>query len=395
MAPTPRLTCGARRSRGLARSLLARFLATGLTVLALRASAGAQGHTELAVYANAQGELVIDGFSSGPAPVEESACLGGTCLYSGIDPGLLLEEDDAPGQGLVALAPGTHVYLTVDAADPEVRVRFNGANGTSFDLGPAPSHVHIEWMLQLPEGVYGSYDLSFHLTADGYTGSPSVSLQVSNLGEAPTPTPSPPPTPSPTPSPTPKPTSTPTRTPPPFVTPTPSPSPTPFRTPTPGVPPTSTPRPTPTSVGPTPVRTATPVATRTPRPTLTPVRTPAPTATPIGPTPPGGTPTPRPTASSAAAGVRPGRDGNSVLVNKDIGGERWAISKNADGTITGNVFFPDGRPPAFVFCEETGDDGENLQLACYGSDRCSAAPCPPEAWNFIADVELPLAFFNP
>ena len=101
-------------------------------------------------------------------------------------------------------------------------------------------------------------------------------------------------------------------------------------------------------------------------------------------------------AASAQSGLQITPDGQQTIVSKDIGGQRWAIARNAsDGRITGNVFFTDGRAPAFVFCEETGDDGENLQLACYGSDRCAAAPCAPEAWSFIAEVELPLAFFEP
>ena len=64
-----------------------------------------------------------------------------------------------------------------------------------------------------------------------------------------------------------------------------------------------------------------------------------------------------PVRAQPAAGTRTTPDGKQVLISKDVGSERWAISMNLDdGTVTGNVFRP-GAEPSFVWCERTGDDG--------------------------------------
>lgn len=102
----------------------------------------------------------------------------------------------------------------------------------------------------------------------------------------------------------------------------------------------------------------------------------------------------------AQSGVRDSRDGTQILVNKDVGEERWAIAyDHATGTITGNVFFPDGGDPAFIWCAQEGDispvesGAPDLELACYGSDACEDAPCAGPAWELIAEVTLPVSFF--
>ena len=101
-----------------------------------------------------------------------------------------------------------------------------------------------------------------------------------------------------------------------------------------------------------------------------------------------------PSASPQSAVQLP-PDGNGTLITKDVAGERWAISRNPDGTVTGNVFTPDGGPPSFVWCEETGITGAEVTLSCRGADRCALAPCPPDRWSFISDVTLPTSFFLP
>jgi hypothetical protein len=98
-------------------------------------------------------------------------------------------------------------------------------------------------------------------------------------------------------------------------------------------------------------------------------------------------------AADAAAGVRTTPDGARTLLSKDVGGQRWAITRNPDGTVTGNVFLPAGGEPSFVWCEQTGDDGSQVSLRCLGADRCRAEPCDPARWRFIASVTLPNAFF--
>lgn len=100
------------------------------------------------------------------------------------------------------------------------------------------------------------------------------------------------------------------------------------------------------------------------------------------------------------SGVRESRDGRQILVNKDVGEERWAIAyDHATGTVTGNVFFRDGSDPAYIWCGPTGTPGEiepgapDLSLSCFGSDPCEDAPCAGPAWSPIANVTLPVSFF--
>jgi hypothetical protein len=100
--------------------------------------------------------------------------------------------------------------------------------------------------------------------------------------------------------------------------------------------------------------------------------------------------------AAAQSGVQITPDGGQILISKDVGAERWAIALNAeDGTVTGNVFFPDGGPPQFVWCEELSRAGENVTLACFGAEACPLAPCFEHEWGFIADVTLPESFFRP
>lgn len=129
---------------------------------------------------------------------------------------------------------------------------------------------------------------------------------------------------------------------------------------------------------------------------------------------------PRASLAQSDTGVQVTPDTNRVLVSKDVGDERWAITRNDDGTVTGNVFRSDGGDPSFVWCEQTGgddddffddfldflddligddddDDGndDELQYRCFGADRCENTPCTTDEWSFIADVSLPESFFRP
>ncbi|MDG2307651.1 MAG: Kazal-type serine protease inhibitor [Candidatus Binatia bacterium] len=89
-------------------------------------------------------------------------------------------------------------------------------------------------------------------------------------------------------------------------------------------------------------------------------------------------------------------DDARTLISKDVGAERWAITRNlVDGSVTGNVFFPSGGPPVFIYCEETAQNGTDLDFDCYSSNLCSAAPCPGEQWELLASVTLPESFFLP
>ena len=109
----------------------------------------------------------------------------------------------------------------------------------------------------------------------------------------------------------------------------------------------------------------------------------------------------RPAAAQPAAGTRTTPDGKQILISKDVGGERWAISLNlGDGTVTGNVFRP-GAEPSFVWCERTGDEGAldpvtgEIRYACRGAAPCDASPCDASSWTVLGEVSLPGEFFLP
>ena len=107
-----------------------------------------------------------------------------------------------------------------------------------------------------------------------------------------------------------------------------------------------------------------------------------------------------PLASDAPAappsGVQITPDMNHVLVSKDVGAERWAITRNADDhTVTGNVFAGADSVPKFVWCDQTGEGGGNVDLRCYGANQCNHAPCTSDQWSPIGAVSLPLTFFEP
>ncbi len=105
---------------------------------------------------------------------------------------------------------------------------------------------------------------------------------------------------------------------------------------------------------------------------------------------------------AAQSGVQWTPDTARVLVNKDVGVERWAITLNlSDFSATGNVFFSDGGDPAFIWCDKTGQDfddsvGElDLVYSCYGADR-GVGGFTSGDWSLISDeVVLPLSFFIP
>jgi hypothetical protein len=107
-------------------------------------------------------------------------------------------------------------------------------------------------------------------------------------------------------------------------------------------------------------------------------------------------------AHAQKSGVQWTPDAARLLVNKDVGAERWAITLNlSDYTATGNVFFTDGSDPAFIWCEKTGEAydagvGElDLQYRCFGADP-GLGGFAEEDWTLISDtVVLPLSFFIP
>ncbi|MBI3767826.1 MAG: hypothetical protein HY271_04930 [Deltaproteobacteria bacterium] len=101
-----------------------------------------------------------------------------------------------------------------------------------------------------------------------------------------------------------------------------------------------------------------------------------------------------PHVAGAQSGMQVTPDSKRTLINKDVADERWAITHNADGSVTGNVFFPGGGPPKFVSCQELAHTGGDVTLTCSGADACVLAPCDAGEWAFIAQVTLPETFFG-
>jgi hypothetical protein len=97
-------------------------------------------------------------------------------------------------------------------------------------------------------------------------------------------------------------------------------------------------------------------------------------------------------AQGGASGIQVTLDLDRVLVSKDVAGARWAITfdRTTDAAI-GNVFFPDGGEPGFLFCRK--------QLIgnvfnCFGAGPCAGGRCTSD-FGVVGAVELPEDFFDP
>ena len=113
--------------------------------------------------------------------------------------------------------------------------------------------------------------------------------------------------------------------------------------------------------------------------------------------------TPGTTAAARAAAVPTERasglqitpDERRTLISKDVAGQRWAITRNADDdTVTGNVY-RDAGEPLFVWCTQKDGAGTDVELSCSGASSCAAGGCTADDFAFIADVTLPRSFFTP
>ncbi len=90
------------------------------------------------------------------------------------------------------------------------------------------------------------------------------------------------------------------------------------------------------------------------------------------------------------SGIQFSPDGKRIFVSKDVGGQRFAITRNADDhTVTGNVFSFDGGAPKFIVCVENGSE---VRVRCAVADPCSSPACP-EAFVDVGDRQLPPDFF--
>src|SRR6188768_4254019 len=108
----------------------------------------------------------------------------------------------------------------------------------------------------------------------------------------------------------------------------------------------------------------------------------------------------------AGDGVQITTDAGEILVNKDVGTERWAIrldlSEDHPLNVTGNIFKTDGSPPVFVQCDIRDIQGSADTLrdalfsySCFGANRCPVAPCSSTQWEKIGDVQIRGSFFLP
>lgn len=92
-------------------------------------------------------------------------------------------------------------------------------------------------------------------------------------------------------------------------------------------------------------------------------------------------------AQGRASGLQITPDQKRVLISKDVGGSRWAITRNfSDGSVTGNVFDTAGGDPTFLFCVQRSASIEDVGLACYGAPRCVTGPCGAVDFQKLADV---------
>lgn len=79
-------------------------------------------------------------------------------------------------------------------------------------------------------------------------------------------------------------------------------------------------------------------------------------------------------------------DGRRTLVNKDVNGERWAITYDRDRrAVTGNVLLPAGGA-TFIDCAIVQVAGDTLTLACRIADGAG--------WRDVGPVTLPTSFLE-
>lgn len=98
-------------------------------------------------------------------------------------------------------------------------------------------------------------------------------------------------------------------------------------------------------------------------------------------------------STGAPSGVQRAVSGSGLLVSKDVGAERWAISYDPDEqTVFGNVFRSGGGEPAFIFCRAELGAEPNL-YRCFGADRCPDDVCQASDWSELGAFPVPEDFF--
>jgi hypothetical protein len=97
-------------------------------------------------------------------------------------------------------------------------------------------------------------------------------------------------------------------------------------------------------------------------------------------------------AGARESGIQFSPDDKRVFVSKDVGGQRFAITLNTDdGTVTGNVFSPEGGEPKFIFCAPLPPVAN--RFTCAVADACIASPCDGQFID-VGERTLPADFFT-
>lgn len=93
------------------------------------------------------------------------------------------------------------------------------------------------------------------------------------------------------------------------------------------------------------------------------------------------------TDARAQSAVSFSPDSRFVLVQKNLGDQRWAIVRDqSDRSVTGNIFNP-GGDAQFVWCRNLG--GESYE--CVGNSGCTFGGCD---WAPLGTVTVPESFFQ-
>lgn len=95
----------------------------------------------------------------------------------------------------------------------------------------------------------------------------------------------------------------------------------------------------------------------------------------------------------------------TILVQKDVGAERWSITLSLEESwpleATGNVFRENGSA-VFLQCRPVdvlGDPNDirnaSIVYNCFTAGTCPSAPCSAGQWSFLSEVAIPGTFFLP
>jgi len=93
---------------------------------------------------------------------------------------------------------------------------------------------------------------------------------------------------------------------------------------------------------------------------------------------------------SRQSGIQQVFAGTAILVSKDVGGDRFAITQNVDGTLTGNVFSAETGASTFLFCTPDNVGG----FSCAAAASCTTLPCTSQFTTIEGSITLPETFFT-